>query len=405
MLIEISDPIHHYIYLSDIEKDIIDTYIFQRLRRIRQLAGAHLTYPSANHTRFEHSLGTKHLADLATNILYEKGYINKDDIERVRLAALLHDIGHGPFSHLFEEVIKDTSHEDLTYNIIKRTMLNDILSKYGYNTEDIARLAIGRSNNIFLNEVISGILSIDAMDYLQRDSYFTGVEHARIDSERIIRSYEVYNDRLALNRSALYSLESLMISRYQMFKAVYFHKSVRAAEVMLLHSISYAYKDLSLDIRSKDIESYLQLTDDLIINELLNTSNKYAARLARDYINRRLLKCVYEEIIHSRNKIKQSDIKDLKNRIAKEVDIDPEKLYIDTPNIPSLSLTPSKDSPSEIILMHKGEPEIKMLEDLPLIRSILGYMNMIRIYVNAEDRERIEPKINKVFNDKSVFSS
>ncbi|GIU72354.1 MAG: phosphohydrolase [Candidatus Nitrosocaldaceae archaeon] len=405
MQLEISDPIHHYIYLNDLEKDIVDTSIFQRLRRIRQLAGAHLTYPSAHHTRFEHSLGAKHLASLASNVLYEKGYINKDDIQRLRLAALLHDIGHGPFSHLFEEVIKqDISHEAIGSNIIKDTILNDILSKHGYSSDDIADLSRGRSKIKFLNEIISGILSVDVMDYLPRDSYFTGAEHARIDSERLIRSYEVYEDRLALDRSALYSLESMMISRYQMFKAVYFHKTVRAAEVMLLHSMLEAYKELNLDMKVRDVDEYLALTDDTMLNLLLN-ANKRSAKLARDYLNRRLLKCVFEKIIHSREKKSYSI--DIKKEIADRANIDEDNIYIDISNAPSLSLTPDKDKPTSIILVKKDlkSYEVISLEDLPLINSILGYMNMIRVYTLAEYRDEVRDAANKVFNDKMYLSA
>lgn len=405
-MIEISDPIHHYIYLSDIEKDIIDTSIFQRLRRIRQLAGAHLTYPSAHHTRFEHSLGAKHLAGLAADTLYEKGYINKDEIQRLRLAALLHDIGHGPFSHLFEEVIKqDISHEEIGSNIIKHTILNDILNSYGYSSNKIADLSIGKSDTKFLNEIISGILSIDVMDYLPRDSYFTGAEHARIDSERIIKSYEVYKDSLALDRSALYSLESMMISRYQMFKAVYFHKTVRAAEVMLLYSMLSAYKELALDQKAKDIYEYIKLTDETMLN-LLSQANKRAARLAEDYMNRRLLKCVFERIIHSREK-KQYAI-DIREEIAKIANVNEEDIYIDVSNAPSLSLTASKDKPHTIILVKKGirtSYESIRLEDLPLINAILGYMNMVRVYTLAEHRDEVSKASNKVFNDSMYLSA
>lgn len=113
---EITDPIHKYIRFTEAEKKIIDTKIFQRLRRIRQLAGAHLVYPSAQHSRFEHSLGTMHLAGLAGEVMFSKNYICEEDIQKLRLAALLHDVGHGPFSHLFEEVMANKnsmSHEDL----------------------------------------------------------------------------------------------------------------------------------------------------------------------------------------------------------------------------------------------------------------------------------------------------
>ena len=156
---EISDPIHGYFYLSDVERDVIDTQVFQRLRRIRQLAGAHLTYPAAQHSRFEHSLGTAHVAGLAGNVLLNKGYIDEDKIQILRLAALLHDIGHGPFSHLFEEVMLEGSnrtHEDIGRKMILQTEIKDILSKHGFDAKSITILSFGESKVSFLNEVIAG---------------------------------------------------------------------------------------------------------------------------------------------------------------------------------------------------------------------------------------------------------
>ncbi|MEM2856898.1 MAG: HD domain-containing protein [Candidatus Nitrosocaldaceae archaeon] len=396
---EISDPIHHYVYLTEVERDVIDTPVFQRLRRIRQLAGAHLTYPSAHHTRFEHSLGTMHLAGIAAETLYSKGLIDDDLIELLRLAALLHDIGHGPFSHLFEEVIEmeEISHEEIGSNII-RIKLDEILNKHGYSAREIAELSIGNSNKKFLNDIISGILSVDAMDYLQRDSYFTGAEHARIDAERIIKSYDVYDGDLAIDKSALYSLESLMISRYQMFKAVYFHKSVRAAEVMLLHAMIEA-KELNIRSKVRNIDEYLSLTDDSMLNMLLN-SNKRSSSLAMDYLDRRLLKCVFEHIIQSRDKLSYES-SSLKEEIAREADLSEDDIYLDISKAPSLSLTSSKDKPSSLILVKKGPErtyEIIGLEDLPLINSILGYMNMIRVYTPVKYRDIVEEASNKVFN-------
>ena len=174
---EITDPIHRYIRFTELEREIIDTPVFQRLRKIRQLAGAHLVYPSAQHTRFEHSLGTMHLAGLAGQTLLDKGYIEKkDQLEGLRLAALLHDIGHGPFSHLFEEVLigsgmPTSSHENMGKKIIRETMIKDILEKYGYDSDCICNLSFGESPIMFYNEIIAGGLSSDIMDYLPRDSF------------------------------------------------------------------------------------------------------------------------------------------------------------------------------------------------------------------------------------------
>ncbi|HYY40133.1 MAG TPA: HD domain-containing protein, partial [Nitrososphaera sp.] len=226
---ELTDPVHTYIRFSQVEKQVIDSPAFQRLRRIRQLAGAHLVYPSAQHSRFEHSLGAMHIAGLAAEVLLRKGYINHAEmVQDLRLAALLHDIGHGPFSHLFEELLEyhcNTTHEELGKKIVMQSEIVDILERYGSSAHQICRLSFGQSKVNFMNEIISGGLSADIMDYLPRDGLFTGAEYAKVDYHRLVSSLEVSRNRLAINRSALNSLESMLISRYEMFKAVYFHKT------------------------------------------------------------------------------------------------------------------------------------------------------------------------------------
>ncbi len=227
---EIADPIHKYIRFTELEKKIIDSKVFQRLRRIKQLAGAHLVYPAAQHSRFEHSLGTMHLAGLAGEHLFSIGVLDKESIQELRIAALLHDIGHGPFSHLFEEALKATSnknHESIGAEIICKTELSDILSGFGYSPSVISEISFGNSKVKFKNEIISGSLSSDLMDYLPRDGFFTGVEYGKVDHNRIINSFRVTNNgSLALDISSFYSFESMIISRYEMFRAVYFHKTV-----------------------------------------------------------------------------------------------------------------------------------------------------------------------------------
>ena len=155
--LEITDPIHDFIRLNRNERQIIDTSVFQRLRRIKQLSGAHLTYPGALHTRFEHSLGVMHIASMAGKALQSKGITTKDDISNLRLAALLHDIGHGPFSHLFEEVLQrknKKSHEQIGKQIIRNTEIGDILSKNGFDKKLIQNLAMGEGKLQFMNEIV-----------------------------------------------------------------------------------------------------------------------------------------------------------------------------------------------------------------------------------------------------------
>lgn len=403
---EITDPIHRYIRFTELEREIIDTPVFQRLRKIRQLAGAHLVYPSAQHTRFEHSLGTMHLAGLAGQTLLDKGYIEKkDQLEGLRLAALLHDIGHGPFSHLFEEVLigrgmSTSSHENMGKKIIRETIIKDKLEKYGYDSDSICNLSFGESPIMFYNEIIAGGLSSDIMDYLPRDSFFTGVEYGKIDYYRLISSFEVLsNGHLGINKSAINSLESMLISRFQMFKAVYFHKTVRSAEVMLLHSLLLA--DRQLNFSDLSVDEYIEYTDDKTIDIILSLKNNdRAVKLAKDYKNRILLKCVYEKFLQNKctsNNIKLTKRqKDVFNRIINSLKIENDFVFIDISRAPSMPLTPSKEELNSIMLVDKDSEFETRTSEIPLIDSITGFLDMIRIYTTQANREKLEKALKNI---------
>ena len=240
---EIRDPIHGYIKITQEEREIIDSIFVQRLRRIHQLAGAYLVYPGGVHSRFEHVIGTMHVAGLVAQSIGDKAGLRDDDIQELRIAALLHDVGHGPFSHLFEEILTektDLTHEDLSQRIVSESDIGDILRRNGRKPSNISKLCVGKSKGpAFMNQVVAGGLSADMMDYLLRDTYFTGVEYGKVDIQRVIDSLDVSTDHhLILERAALYAFEALLIARYEMFKAVYFHRTVRAAELMLAHSMA-----------------------------------------------------------------------------------------------------------------------------------------------------------------------
>ena len=345
--LEITDPIHDFIRLNSTEQQIIDTPVFQRLRRIKQLSGAHLTYPGAQHTRFEHSLGVMHIAGMAGNSLSSKGQMPISDINDVRLAALLHDIGHGPFSHLFEEVLqkkKRITHEQIGKEIILKSEIGDIISKAA-DKKKINRLAVGEGSKQFENEIISGALSADMMDYLLRDGYFTGAEHAKIDHNRITNSFEVYKNKLALQSSALVNFETMMISRFQMFKAVYFHKTVRAGEVMLLEAMSLA--DDYLGLSAMSVQDYVRQTDDTILEQLTSLPEETselrdAKKIADDYQNRKLFKCVFEKILSGKKSTAKNTLKQFKTDIAKKSKLAENQIFIDTSSTHSMPLAPSK---------------------------------------------------------------
>jgi HD superfamily phosphohydrolase len=404
---EITDPVHRYISFSAVERDLIDTSVFQRLRRIRQLAGAHLVYPSAQHSRFEHSLGTMHIAGYAGESLLRKGFIDSEDkLQELRLAALLHDVGHGPFSHLFEEVLEskcNMTHEDMGKKVILESEISDVLSGHGYTPSDICRLSFGESRSSFLNEIIAGSLSADIMDYLPRDSLFTGAEYGKIDYHRLIASFEVVaTGHLAINKSALYSFESMLISRYEMFKAVYFHKTVRSAEVMLLHSLAQA--DNHLQITKISLDEFLNLTDEITLEQICSfDKNDNASKLAKDYRDRRLLKCVYEKFLHKRDRLyKKMSVKtleELRLRICDVAGVTENTVFVDASIAPSMPLTPSKEEINSIILVDKEWAYDTPISEIPVINSITGFLDMLRIYTTADSRNAVTSTIHKVLGD------
>jgi uncharacterized protein len=424
---EITDPIHKNIKFTLVERELIDTSIFQRLRRIRQLAGAHLVYPGALHSRFEHSIGSMFLAGLAGQTLLEKGYLEDADvIEYLRLSALLHDIGHGPFSHLFEEVLTEStsySHEKLGERIISDTLIADILQSHGFSPITVSSISFGKHKTRFLNEIISGGLSVDLMDYLPRDSYFSGTEYGKVDYHRIINSLEVTNSKkLGINKSALYSYESMLISRYQMFKSVYFHKTVRSGEVMLLHAMKCLNHTLNLtDLTSLDY--FFGLHDEHVLSLLcnirkltLNPREISFVNLAKDYRKRELLKCIYEYFSLSRqrkntqeigandltreqqlsvgNRIFDTRVSKLKYLIGKYQNSD-KKVFLDISRAPSIPLAPKKEEVSSIMVVDKTDEYEKSFDQIPLIHVISGYLDMIRVYTKKESRIFFETLINE----------
>jgi len=404
--LDIIDPIHDFIRVYDHELAIIDNPIFQRLRRIRQLSGAHLTYPAAQHTRFEHSLGVMHIASQAGHALHEKEILKSDDIEILRLSGLLHDIGHGPFSHLFEEIIqeKKISHEDFGKEIILKSDIGDSLSKNGFDKKLITKVAFGDSKFQYMNEIVSGALSADMMDYLLRDGYFTGAEHAKIDHKRITQSLDVHKKKLALERSALYSFESMMHSRYQMFKAVYFHKTVRSAEVMLLEALRLS--DDEYGFTNFNVKEFVNLTDEYVLSTLISSKSsklKRARQLAQDYQNRKLLKCVFERILTGRTNLKKTRTDELRTSISKKSKIDENEIFVDSSVTPSIPLAPSKNESTSIILItnENGKSTAKEMpiSQIPVVSAISGFMNILRIYTHQKNRKKVEIAAKSILGD------
>ncbi len=228
----INDPVHGFITVpAGLIQDIIDHPFFQRLRRIRQLGLTEMVYPGANHTRFHHALGAMHLMGLAIETLREKGHpISEEEEEAARIAILMHDIGHGPFSHALEHsILQDVPHEMLSLFFMQRLNF-----QYGNRLAMAIEIFQGRYHRPFFNQLVSGQLDLDRMDYLRRDCFFTGVVEGAISADRLLKMIDVHQGDLVIEEKAIYSVENFLSSRRLMYWQVYLHKTTVSAEEMLI---------------------------------------------------------------------------------------------------------------------------------------------------------------------------
>jgi HD superfamily phosphohydrolase len=234
----INDPVYGFIGIpGDFIFDIIEHPWFQRLRNIKQLGLTSFVYPGANHSRFQHSLGALHLMDLAIHTIRSKGIaISPEEEEAAFIAILLHDAGHGPFSHALENsIITGISHEDLSLLLMKK--LNE---SFNGRLDLAIKIFKGTYHRKFLHELIAGQMDMDRLDYLRRDSFFTGVIEGSVGSDRIIRMLNVVDDSLVVDEKGIYSLEKFLIARRLMYWQVYMHKTVLSSESMLVRILKRA---------------------------------------------------------------------------------------------------------------------------------------------------------------------
>jgi hypothetical protein len=233
-----NDPIYGFITIpSELIFDIIEHSYFQRLRRIKQLGLTDLIYPGALHTRFHHALGAMHLMGLALTNLRSKGHeISDEEAEAAQAAILLHDIGHGPFSHVLEStLLEDTPHEEMSHLFISE--LNKEFNGALSLTEKIFQDKYPRK---FLHQLVSSQLDIDRLDYLQRDSFFTGVSEGTIGADRLIKMLDIRNDELVVEEKGIYSIENFLTARRLMYWQVYLHKTTVSSEKMMIQTIRRA---------------------------------------------------------------------------------------------------------------------------------------------------------------------
>jgi hypothetical protein len=407
---EIKDPVHGYVYVTEAEKAIIDSYPMQRLRRLRQLAGSEYVYPGANHTRFEHCIGVMYLAGKVMESPNISRVATDQEAASTRIAALLHDVGHGPFSHVFEHLLirdLDKTHEDMTSWIVEKSEVGDKLSKIGYSPSEIAKLAVGKlhkPNRAFLDQVISSAVDVDKQDFIVRDTYHTGAEYGFIDVFRLIHALDVLGENLAVELGALSALESFIIARIESFKSIYFHRVGRAAQIMLAKAMEKANEELGLTA-FKTPEEYLAM-DDYTVWAAAKKCEK-SRRIIEDLERRRMLKCAYERTFYDKDTMisnifsRDAYRQQVQAEIACEAGVDAEAVVIDVPTVPSVPYHHSALMENmEIPVFSRssaGEKTMYRMSDISKIfETLKGFINILRVYTDAANREQVEKATAKV---------
>ena len=398
----VKDPIHGYIKISQAEKSIIDTEPLQRLRRIRQLAGSEFVYPAANHTRFEHVLGVMHLAGALAEAL--PAGIPAHQQEQLRLSALLHDIGHGPFSHVFEPLMLKhlgKNHEDLVPWLVNGTELADKLEASGFNPKTLGKLATGSLRDRarpYLDQIISSSVDVDKMDFVVRDSFHTGAGYGSIDVLRLLYTMDIINGNLSVDGTAIATLESFFLARLESFRTIYFHRASRAVQIMIVIALEAAEDELEL-LDFDGPEDFLKL-DDYKVWTGLKDCNK-SKKIMQDLEARKLLKCAYERTVFSREKrvshvISDQRVRaDVEKQIAKKARIAAEEVIIDVPTLPSVPYQRVGDLQTMDIPIFRhapnGEKHVVQLSELsPIVGALPTFMNLMRVYTRQSYRSRVD---------------
>ncbi len=340
-----NDPVYGFISIPSKECfEIIEHAYFQRLRRIKQLGSSHLVYPGALHTRFHHALGAMHLMYQAILVLRAKGHdISDSELNSACLAILLHDVGHGPYSHSLEYILApDMHHESLStlfmhhFNKEHSGMLNEAIEIFE-----------GKHPKKFLHQLVSSQLDVDRLDYLKRDSFYTGVSEGVISTDRIISMFNVVNNELAVEVKGIYSIEKFLIARRLMYWQVYLHKTVVSSEKLLINIMRRAkelaksgsdlfaskalrfflYNELTLEEIKEDpkvIKEFAKLDDNdvfISIKEWMDHEDKVLSTLATNFVNRRLFKIKLQDVPFDIDQVNE-----LKEKFKSKLEVSGEEL-------------------------------------------------------------------------------
>ncbi|MFH0862474.1 MAG: HD domain-containing protein [Candidatus Altiarchaeota archaeon] len=371
----VRDPIHGNIRLDGAFLGLLDTPQMQRLRNIKQNGLCYLVYPAMNSTRFEHSLGVFHLGGSISEHLQ----LDESDEMELKAACLLHDVGHGPFSHTFDELMlrHGFDHEGESARIINETEISDMMGKAGIKPKAVVELIYGRGK---LGKLLSSEVDVDKMDYLVRDAYYAGVAYGVTDVERLLYSIRFEKGDVLVESGGLEAAESLLINRNMMYQTVYRHHAKRIAESMMTHALGRLIEDGSDPIA-------LARMDDIGLISKMRMSTGYAQDMMARLDCRRLFKNAYSENIHllteeSKKELAENTVA-IEAKMAKEHGIDEGYLLLDYP----------ETSMNEYRVKVKTPHGLKSISEVSqLAKSLEGSEKeklTVNIYVRPQDRQKL----------------
>ena len=391
----IRDPLHGYIELDELARSIIDTVEMQRLRRIRQLGFSYLVYPGANHTRFEHSLGTYYLM----NVLLDRLGVARDAEEELLVASLIHDVGHGPYSHVTEPLIEKftgASHEDIGY--VLSTNGNDecegevepsapsiaeVVEAYRLDKRKIQSYIkgerAGSRTKRDISRILNGEIDVDKMDYLVRDSYYTGVAYGVVDNMRLIQGLDFFDGELVITDKGILPAEYLLFSRFLMHPTVYNHHTSRIAQLMFLNALeAFINAECESESEMRAKVAALRRMDDAEISTALMNADGYPKEMMTRINERRLFKRAIYAKINTLNAEVAEELRDERVRseieaeISKRAGVDKKYVLLDFQGREGEEL---EESEAKVVVNKplQGLRELKSLREISSLVSMLSH--------------------------------
>lgn len=379
----IKDSVHDYIELSDVAEALLDTPAVQRLRHVKQLSTVRLVYPSANHTRFEHSLGVYHLADRALDTLGIRG----EDARAVRAAALLHDVGHGPYGHQTEPIIRRRldRHHDEVGPLLRDDPVAGVLADHGLDSDRVASLVAGDGE---LGQLVAGELDVDRMDYLVRDAHHTGVPYGTVDHGRVVRALRFVDGDLALTAGNVPTAESVLVARALMNATVYRHHVSRIAGTMLERAT-----ERLLDAGDVDPWSFARMTDAELMHALRScpASAETARRLQERDLYKRAVWEPRDAVPQDLVGLDHEETRRLERQIAESAGLGGETVHLDVPGEPTMP-----ESETRVVVdgsvrrLHERSPLVEGLQAAQEVQWRLG------VYAPSDHLEEVADAAERV---------